>query len=226
MSDAPVLTIDGPSGSGKGTVARRLASELGWSFLDSGALYRLVAVAAEDAAVGLDDPAGLAELVAGLAPRFASDGQGGELIELGGTDVTARVRDQATGTRASRIAALPTVRQALLGLQRAARRAPGLVADGRDMGTVVFPDATAKIFLDASVQERAERRRKQLMDKGVSVSLPRLLAEVTERDRRDRERETAPLRPAQDAVVIDSTELAIDEVVARIHAILRAASTD
>jgi len=220
---APVIAIDGPSGSGKGTVARIVARELGWHLLDSGALYRLIAVAAEDAGVGPEDPDGLAGLAAALAPEFGEDGSGAERILLDGVDVTLRVRHETTGALASKVAAVPAVRAALLGLQRGLRQAPGLVADGRDMGTVVFPDATVKVFLDASLEERARRRHKQLMEKGIDVSLPGLFAEVAERDRRDRERETAPLRPASDAVVLDSTTVSVRDVVDRVLGLERSA---
>jgi CMP/dCMP kinase len=219
----PVITIDGPSGSGKGTVARLVAEALGWHLLDSGALYRLVAVAAEDAGIDEQDHAALAALAAALAPGFGQDADGGERICLAGEDVTLRVRHETTGARASRIAPIPAVRSALLELQRGLRRAPGLVADGRDMGTVVFPDATLKVFLDASPEERAQRRHKQLMEKGIDVNLRALFAEVTERDRRDREREIAPLRPASDAVVLDSTALSVREVVDQLLRLERAA---
>lgn len=208
MNAAPVLAVDGPGGAGKGTLCRRVAERLGWQLLDSGALYRLVAVAADDAGVGLDDEPGLAAVARDLAARFS-----GERVFLGDKDVTEEIRSEACGDRASRVAQLAGVRTALVGLQRGFRRAPGLVADGRDMGTVIFPDAELKVFLTASAEERAMRRYKQLKGKGFDVSLASLSAEVAARDRRDAERAVAPLRPAPDAMVIDSTELGIDEVV-------------
>ncbi|HRP35636.1 MAG TPA: (d)CMP kinase [Gammaproteobacteria bacterium] len=208
MSAAPVLAVDGPGGAGKGTLCRRVAEQLGWQLLDSGALYRLVAVAAADAGTALDDEPGLAALARDLPVRFA-----GERVLLGGRDVSAEIRSETCGERASRVAALPAVRTALVGLQRSFRRPPGLVADGRDMGTVIFPDAELKVFLTASAEERAMRRYKQLKEKGFDVNLRDLSAEVAARDRRDAERAVAPLRPAPDAVVLDSTELSIDQVV-------------
>jgi cytidylate kinase len=213
MSPVPVLCIDGPSGSGKGTVARRVAEALGWGYLDSGALYRLVALAAEESGISLDDEAGLARLAAGLSVRFES---GGERVWLGEREVLDVLRTEHCGNRASRVAALPAVREALKDLQRGFARAPGLVADGRDMGTVIFPEAPLKVFLTASAEERARRRYKQLKDKGFDVNLAALFEEVTARDRRDAERAVAPLRPAGDARVIDSTSMAIDETVAEV----------
>ena len=213
MSPVPVLCIDGPSGSGKGTVARRVAEALGWGYLDSGALYRLVALAAEEAGISLEDEAGLARLAAGLPVRFES---GGERVWLGEREVLDELRTEHCGDRASRVAALPAVRAALKDLQRGFARAPGLVADGRDMGTVIFPEAPFKVFLTASAEERARRRYKQLKDKGFDVNLAALFEEVTARDRRDAERAVAPLRPAEDARVIDSTSMAIDETVAEV----------
>jgi cytidylate kinase len=208
MSAAPVLAVDGPGGAGKGTLCRRVAERLGWRLLDSGALYRLVALAAADAGVALDDEPGLAAVARDLPARFT-----GERVLLGDKDVTEAIRSEACGDRASRVAALPSVRTALVGLQRGFRRPPGLVADGRDMGTVIFPDAELKVFLTASAEERAMRRYKQLKEKGFDVNLAGLSAEVAARDRRDAERAVAPLRPAPDACVIDSTELNIDQVV-------------
>lgn len=209
MSGAPVIAVDGPGGAGKGTLCRRLAERLDWHLLDSGALYRLVALAAEDAGTPLTDEPALAALARDLPARFAGEG-----VYLGGREVGDAIRSETTGDRASRVAALPAVRTALVALQRGFRRAPGLVADGRDMGTVIFPDAELKVFLTASAEERAMRRYKQLKEKGFDVKLADLSAEVAARDRRDAERAVAPLRPAVDACVIDSTTLGIDEVVA------------
>jgi CMP/dCMP kinase len=211
-----VLAVDGPGGAGKGTLCRRVAERLGWRLLDSGALYRLVAVAAAEAEAALDDEARLAALARDLPASFA-----GERVYLGDRDVTDEIRSEACGDRASRVASLPSVRTALIGLQRSFRRPPGLVADGRDMGTVIFPDAELKVFLTASADERAMRRYKQLKEKGFDVNLRGLSEEVAARDRRDAERAVAPLRPAPDARVIDSTAMAIDEVVAAVLEELR-----
>ena len=207
----PLIAIDGPTASGKGTVAQRVAQVLGWAYLDSGALYRLCALAALRAGVDLDDEAGLAALAAALPARFV-DGR----IELDGHDVTEAIRDEAVGNAASRIAVLPALRASLLGLQRSFRRPPGLVADGRDMGTVVVPDATLKVFLTATAESRAERRHKQLIEKGFSANLADLLRDLQQRDERDANRAVAPLRPAEGAVVIDSTHLDIDQTVAQV----------
>jgi cytidylate kinase len=211
MSRSPVLAVDGPGGAGKGTLCRVVAERLGWHLLDSGALYRLVAAAAARAGTALDDEAGLAGLARDLPVRFE-----GEKVWLGEEDVSAEIRSEECGNRASQVAALPGVRTALVGLQREFRRPPGLVADGRDMGTVIFPDAELKVFLTASAEERARRRYKQLKEKGFDVNLAGLSAEVAARDRRDAERAVAPLRPAPDAVVVDSTTLDIDAVVERV----------
>lgn len=208
---APLIAIDGPTASGKGTVAQRVAQALGWAYLDSGALYRLCALRALRDGVDLDDEPGLAALAATLPARFF-DGR----IELDGRDVTDAIRDESVGNAASRIAALPALRQALLGLQHSFRRPPGLVADGRDMGTVVFPDAELKIFLTASAESRAERRHKQLIEKGFSANVPDLLRDLRQRDERDAHRAVAPLQPAKDAIVIDSTYLDIDATVERV----------
>ncbi len=212
----PVLAIDGPSGSGKGTVARRVAATLGWHLLDSGAVYRVTAVAAARDGIAIDDEPALSALAAQLPVSFAEDAQGEELIRLGGDDVTRTVRSEITGEAASRIAALPAVRAALLTLQRSFREPPGLVADGRDMGTVVFPDAPFKVFLTAGAEARAERRYKQLKEKGFDVSLASLFGDITKRDARDAARAVAPLRPAADAIEIDSTALDIASVVQRV----------
>ncbi len=207
----PVITVDGPTASGKGTIAEAVASALGWSYLDSGALYRLCALQAQRDGVDLDDAVRLAQIARALPVRFASG-----RIELAGQDVTDLVRDESVGNAASRVAVLPSVREALLALQRRFRVAPGLVADGRDMGTVVFPDAVLKVFLTASVESRAERRHKQLIEKGFSARLPDLLRDLQQRDERDANRAVAPLRPAEDAIVIDSTHLGIDDTVERV----------
>ncbi len=209
---APVLTIDGPSGSGKGTIARRVAAALGWRLLDSGALYRLVALAAERRGLALDDAEAVAGAAADLKVWFASGVDGSERIELDGEDVTASVRSEDCGANASIVAALPAVRDALLERQRAFRQPPGLVADGRDMGTRVFPDAELKVFLTASAEERARRRHKQLKDKGIDVSLAALSRDIGDRDRRDSERSVAPLKPAADARLLDSSGLSIEAV--------------
>jgi CMP/dCMP kinase len=213
---APVVTIDGPSGSGKGTISRAVANHTGWHLLDSGALYRLVAHAG--AGQGLDpaDIEGHARLAAAMGVDFGVSADGGERVTLDGEDVTQAIRTEAAGQGASRVAAWPAVRTALLERQRAFARPPGLVADGRDMGTVVFPGARLKIYLTASAAERALRRYKQLKDKGSGVSLSALSREITERDARDSTRAVAPLIPAPDAEVIDSTGLAIEEVVGRV----------
>jgi cytidylate kinase len=209
----PVVTVDGPSGSGKGTVCRLLAQQLGWRLLDSGALYRLTALAGLRAGLEEGDTAGHARLAAILDIRFEVAGNGRERILLGGEEVTDRVRSETAGMGASRVAAWPPVRAALLGRQRAFARAPGLVADGRDMGTVVFPSAPLKIFLTASAGERALRRYNQLKDKDSGVSLAALSREVAARDEQDANRAVSPLRPAEDAVTIDSTQLSAAEVV-------------
>ena len=212
----PIVTIDGPSGSGKGTISRAVARHLGWHLLDSGALYRLVALAGARAGLASDDQEGHARLAGTMDVVFGSDTQGGELVTLAGENVTAAIRSEVAGQGASRVAAWPVVRTALLERQRAFAAAPGLVADGRDMGTVVFPAADLKIFLTASPEERALRRYKQLKDKGSGVSLAALSREITERDLRDSTRTVAPLRPADDARVIDSTGLSIEAVVERV----------
>ena len=214
----PVLAIDGPGGSGKGTVSRRVAEALGWHLLDSGALYRVVALAGQLQGLAADDEAGHAQLAAQLPVRFATRADGGEQVLWGpqALDITDAIRSEEAGTGASRVAVWPQVRSALLQRQRDFAVAPGLVADGRDMGTVVFADAPLKIFLTASAEERALRRYKQLKAKDSSVSLAALSREIAERDARDQGRAVAPLRPAADAIEVDSTALSIDEVVARV----------
>lgn len=220
----PVLAIDGPSGSGKGTVSRRIATRLGWHLLDSGALYRLVALAGLQQGLAPTDEAAHAALAACMQVRFGENPDGSELVLLGmpGQDVTNQIRLEEAGQGASRVAVWPTVRAALLQRQRDFAQLPGLVADGRDMGTVVFPDARLKIFLTASAEERARRRHNQLKDKGSGASLAALSLEIAERDRRDSTRPVAPLVPAADAVLVDSTSLSIEEVVDLIMAEVRA----
>jgi cytidylate kinase len=212
----PIVTIDGPSGSGKGTISRAVARHVGWHLLDSGALYRLVALAGAAAGVPpLDEPAH-ASLASRMDAVFAVAPDGSERVTLEGRDVSAAIRSEEAGQGASRVAAWPSVRAALLGRQRAFATPPGLVADGRDMGTVVFPWAELKIFLTATPQERALRRHKQLKDKGSDVSLPALSREIAERDLRDQTREVAPLKAAPDACLIDSTGLSVEAVVQRV----------
>jgi cytidylate kinase len=213
VNGIPVIAIDGPSGSGKGTIARQVAASLGWHLLDSGALYRLVALAARRRGIPLDDGGALARLAADLDVRFGADASGGELIWLDGDPVRSELRTEEAGKGASTVAALQGVRDALLTLQRSFRKPPGLVADGRDMGTHVFPDAALKVFLTASAEERARRRHKQLNDKGIDVSLAALSRDIEDRDRRDTERSVAPLRPAEDARILDSSGKSIDSVV-------------
>jgi cytidylate kinase len=211
----PVITVDGPSGSGKGTVSRHLARRLGWHFLDSGALYRVLAVAAARAGVAPGDEAALGSLAERMDVVFDADASGAERVMLDGADVSRLIRTESCGDAASRIAALGGVRRKLLDRQRAFRTPPGLVADGRDMGTVVFPDATVKIFLTASPEERALRRFNQLKNNEISVDLARIVAEVRERDKRDSERKESPLRPARDARILDSTAWDIEETLRR-----------
>jgi len=212
----PVITIDGPSGTGKGTIAHLLAARLGWHFLDSGALYRIVAYGAVQQAIALDDAAGLSQLALKMQVRFSSEFDGS--ISLDGKEISAQIRLEESGAKASVVAAIPAVRAALLQRQRDFRQSPGLVADGRDMGTVVFPDALVKFFLIASAEVRAERRYNQLINKGVDVSLRTLLRDIAARDARDSSRAVAPLVPAGDAILIDTSMLGVDEVFALIMA--------
>src|SRR6266850_3657200 len=216
MTSAPVIAIDGPSGSGKGTIARAVAKRLGWHLLDSGALYRLTALASRRAGVDLMDVPRVAEIARTMDAQFGSTSGGDELIRLGGRDVTSELRTEEAGTAASVVAQHPPVRAALVSRQRAFVQPPGLVADGRDMGTVIFPDAGLKLFLTAAAEERARRRHKQLKDKGIDASLAALFLEIAERDKRDSTRAVAPLKASDDAVVLDSTRLTIEEVVAEV----------
>jgi cytidylate kinase len=210
---APVVTIDGPGGSGKGTLSSLVAAKLGWHLLDSGALYRIIAVSAQSQVIDLDDENALVAMISGL--RIAFDG---DRVDVNGEDLSDTIRTEETGVAASQVAALPAVRDAILALQKSFQRAPGLVADGRDMGTVVFPHSKAKIFLDASAEARAARRYKQLKNKGLNVNLRGLLEQIQERDARDKGRAVAPLKPAADALIIDSTQMTIEEVLETIMA--------
>ncbi|MDD9980004.1 MAG: (d)CMP kinase [Gammaproteobacteria bacterium] len=222
----PVIAIDGPVGSGKGTVSCRVASELGFRLLDSGALYRVLALAARTRGISLDDGEALARVAKSLEIAFVpGDAANPVYARLDGMDVTDEIRTERCGNDASRVSARSEVRDALIERQHAFRRPPGLVADGRDMGSVVFPDASVKVFLTATARTRAERRHKQLMAKGIDVSVTRLSREMAERDRRDRERMVAPLKPAGDAVVVDTTGLDVDAVVARVLDIARSRMT-
>jgi cytidylate kinase len=218
----PVLTLDGPSGSGKGTIARAVADRLGWHLLDSGALYRAVGYAATQAGMDLNDDAALARCAEAVDIGFRDPGDGGETrVLVNGLDATDALRTETAGTAASAIAAIPAVRKALVARQLAFRKPPGLVADGRDMGTVIFPDAAHKVFLTASAEERAQRRYKQLKEKGLEVTLPGLLHEIEARDARDAARAVSPLKPAADAVLVDTTGTPIPEVVAKVLSLLQ-----
>jgi CMP/dCMP kinase len=215
------MTIDGPSGSGKGTVSRAAARALGWALLDSGALYRLVALAARRAAHSLDDGPAVARLAEDIDIRFGSRDSDEEVVWLDGKDVTGAIRTEEAGNDASKVAGLPAVRAALLERQRRFAVLPGLVADGRDMGTVVFPEAEVKIFLTASAAERAARRHKQLKEKGVAATLAALSLEIAERDQRDMNRAIAPLVASADAVLLDTTGMSVDAVVGRVLEVAR-----
>jgi len=207
----PVLTIDGPSGAGKGTVSRTVAKKLGWHYLDSGSIYRSLAIAALDAGVDLQDVAKVVEVAKNIQLEFEC---GDELVViLNGTDITDRLPTETTGNTASIIAAYPDVRAVLLQKQKDFQQAPGLIADGRDMGTVVFPEASNKVFLTASAEERASRRYKQLKEKGIDANLVQITKEIEVRDRRDQDRATAPLKAAEDALYIDSSNLSVDQVI-------------
>lgn len=218
----PVVTIDGPAGSGKGTIARQLAEILGFHYLDSGALYRMLALFSQQQQVAIDDLDTLTSLCIDMQIRFAISSVNEDVrVFLNNQDVSDQLRTEECAARASQLAAHPQVRSALLAKQHSFRISPGLVAEGRDMGTMVFPDAKCKVFLTASVSERAHRRQKQLKKQGISASLDRLLKEIEARDSRDENRAISPLRPATDAVLVDSTNLSIDQVVQRIAAIVK-----
>ncbi len=218
----PVVTIDGPSGSGKGTIAQRVARALGWHFLDSGALYRLVALAARNHGVAWDNEAGLEVLARNMDVQFLASEKGDPRIIMEGEDVSRDIRTDEMGQGASKVAILPAVREGLLQRQRDFRDTPGLVADGRDMGTVVFTDAPLKIYLTASAEERAQRRFKQLQEKGLSANLSDLLRSIQARDEQDMNRPIAPLKPAEGAMMLDSTRSSIEEVFAEVMAEVRA----
>ena len=221
-SVVPVLTIDGPSGSGKGTISALVATHLGWRLLDSGALYRAIGYAAGMAGLDLSDVDAMTRCAQGTKIQFraATDG-GATRVIVNGHDATDELRTETAGAAASAIASMPSVREALVALQLGFRRNPGLVADGRDMGTVIFPDAAHKVFLTASAAERAKRRYKQLKAKGLSVTLGGLQREIEARDHRDASREVAPLKPAEDALLVDTTGMGIDEVVAKVLAVVQ-----
>ncbi|MEI7064017.1 (d)CMP kinase [Dickeya chrysanthemi] len=218
---APVITVDGPGGAGKGTLCKALAKALQWNLLDSGAIYRVLALAALHHQVDISSEEALVPIASHLDVRFVPEDDGQLKVILEGEDVSNEIRTQEVGNTASQAAVFPRVREALLRRQRAFRDVPGLIADGRDMGTVVFPDAPVKIFLDASAEERAKRRMLQLQAKGFNVNFERLLSEIKERDDRDRNRSVAPLVPASDALVLDSTHMSLDEVVERALAYVR-----
>ncbi len=221
-TSVPVLTIDGPSGSGKGTISAAVAAQLGWHLLDSGALYRAVGYAAGMAGLDLSDVEAVTRCAQTTRIRFRAATDGGETrVIVNGHDATDELRTETAGAAASAIASMPSVREALVALQLGFRKGPGLVADGRDMGTVIFPDAAFKVFLTASAAERAKRRYKQLKEKGLSVTLGGLQREIEARDSRDASRVVAPLRPAEDALLVDTTGIGIDEVVAKVLSVVR-----
>ncbi|NOY16891.1 MAG: (d)CMP kinase [Gammaproteobacteria bacterium] len=214
MTDVPVITVDGPSGSGKGTVSQQLAVSLGWHYLDSGAIYRALAYAAKQAGLKLNkDKEKIVSLALALKLVFKPTADGGADVLLAGTDISSSIRTEECGAMASKLAADGDIRAALLQRQRGFRQPPGLVADGRDMGTVVFPDATHKFFLTASAQIRAERRYKQLKDKGINDSIPRLFTVISKRDARDAGRTNSPMTPAADAIVLDTSEMSLEQVI-------------
>ena len=217
-ANIPVMTLDGPAGAGKGTVSRGIAKRLGWHYLDSGAIYRSLAIAVQDASVELDDINGMVAVAKKMDLSFGLGDT--PIVMLDGQIISDRITSEICGNMTSKIAAFGPIRQALLSKQREFRKLPGLIADGRDMGTVVFPDAEFKVFLTASAEERAKRRYKQLKEKGIDVSLSGLAKEIEEKDRRDMERSEAPLKMADDAVLVDSSDMSIDAVIARCLALL------